>query len=432
MRVWGLALALSIILLLPTGAAWNGELVLHAASITVPVDTTIEGEMRALYADAETTQLLTLTARSVRVYQMRMDLIPVVAGPLIIAPELDYDRIEYDLHNVQLTASGARTGWLAFYPTSSTSATQLAAPAEMTSTKLTLIGNGKTEEREPDPDLVGASIKVLGPHATTTQSGAIEVKGGGAIKLVGFDGSIVATENTSTFTTRIESRDAPNAPATDEWMMITFQDATLTIDAERATAAYGPATATWSGMAPVDGARWATDFTEDTSTLDGNLRATVNPVNVDGAPALELRVQGEWAPGISPQAATIVARPTFNPTFVLLPLLTTLTVGAVLAMQRMRREPAPRSVAVRLEAAARVLIRAGEDGIRHGRMEEAAAHYDEASVLTRHGEADLCAAYAAARCGHAEEARAYLQRALRKTPSLVVDAREIDELRPLL
>lgn len=464
-------LALILMIPLATAAQSSGEFV-ATGNLRVPAGATQEALARGAYARASSGEgflSVDLQADRVKVHQLEETFLEVRTGVVNPNPSIAYKPENYTLTNVRLTqVAGDHRGWVGFYfpPEGARLGLASVGPATVEARAGLRLDDGAApggESERPDPSSTGYDWASEDLLLLVEGEGTLRYEGRGALKVMGPDVRIESDQGTIEFRTG-QHRPDPDAPAgnrTVRWMLLEYENATVTVASPDPFKVAAMRTdVAWSGtvtFTPIAGRLHAAgDAYQATGRPDhvrGDLVAQVEPVRQDGQVRLAVRMDGDLVGTTMTRTEGRAGLPLgVQPAgwgwvlgLVATLGLALLVAGAVLVARRARgagvspedrlalahlaadreryREALEHVRAARAAApgSVRLLLEEASYLAEMSRAEEALALYEQAARQSPDGDAEFAAGLLLLQRGELERAEAFLVKALRRSPILVLE-----------
>lgn len=304
-----------------------GEIALRGP-MTLPPGALVDAPLHALFSTAVTDDLqLFGTFPTAHVTVMEVHYASVPIGPLRPSLAIDDRRPEWDLHDLALTASSSRAGWLGLQSESGNVQTRPSQALKLSPVADPELGNAATVSADQDAEHAYFHAKLDG-LALKQADASWTFDGSGSLKLLGPVATMRARENTTTIETgEFEDPERPGQ-LLRRWIQIDFDQGSIA--AECQTDIITPsARASWDGEASLeraageiqsDGRAWIADGDE---TIAGRLESRMTPNEAGGF--FQLAVEGELS------HTSMVVRAPEGPLVGGFPTLLAGLVGVVLA-----------------------------------------------------------------------------------------------------
>ncbi|HWH08154.1 MAG TPA: tetratricopeptide repeat protein [Candidatus Thermoplasmatota archaeon] len=465
-RVQGAAAALLLALLLapPLAAAADSATFTTDSVLQLPADSALQMAPDAIYMNG-TSDLaaLSLTAPRVLVEWARHEAPEVGVADVSIAGPSGKSAPRFTLTNVVLTlVPGGANGYVGVYPHAG------AAAGVVTAGDLTLVPQaalqvGGVVDQGPDgaPGQAGYGRTLTGPVLDVRADGTLTYTGPGVVKLNGPAVLLAADENTTRIETgRRVTGEAPLRRVNEFWLVLTFEQATLTVQHPRMQIATEQAALNWDGTAVVAAMRGELQAQDGRYVAEGqsaNLAGTFQGVAraqsaADGRAITAVHLEGELAStSLSPASRASIPVPAWRPfgLGVLVAAVVAVSVSGALLYRRRRAPEEDLTVeqyrdladaamenlrfADALEwlekaqaiapASARLWMDKGYCHASLGDVPDALAAYERAAQLSQDGEADLLAASLLLRAGQPDldAAERHVERALERSPAMALE-----------
>lgn len=475
-RVQGTAAALLLILLLaaPLATADSARFTTGAA-LGLPAESSVTVAPHAIYLNG-TTDLVELTLVASRVVvDLAMHEAPQVGvGDVLVAGTSNGGVRRFELHDVEVRLTSTGPGYAGVYPRAGATAGLLAEGGLTLLPQAALqVGGVVNQDEAAAVGQSGYGRTLAGPVLDVRTDGLLTYAGPGVLKLNGPDVLITARENTTRVDTGTRLHgDAPLRRINETWVLLTFDQATLTARHPRMQVAAEEADVSWDGTA------YVADMRGELRTGEGAYAATGEAATLDGA--FEGRVRAQRGPAgqavaaaqlegtlastsLAPASRATSPAPLLRVFDVSILVAASVAVGVsgALLYGRRRRRAAEADLSVDqyrdladaamenlrfadalewLEKAqatapssARLWMDKGYCHASLGDVPAALAAYARASQLSTDGEADLLAAGLLLRAGDGDldAAERHVERALERSPAMALEVHLDNAFDPL-